>query len=151
MKALAQAIHTALRDDSAATVGIRALLAQAATPWGVYHGHFPESPNLKSGKSYVTWYYLPSSTIKSGDSDVRLREQPFCLTAWSENIDTVNDIHKRARFVLEHLKGVTLPTVDVQLSEIIFENAMQDLFDDDFKAYYRPEHYRAYYREDINV
>ncbi len=148
MKELTQSIHKALRDDSVATVGLRALLAHAATPWGVYRAYLPEQPDF-SAKNYVTWYLLAASGITSPSVDALIRQQVFSVTAWSKDPDTVTDIHHRVRSVLENLRAVTLPTANCALHQIKWEGAGPELFDADFRVYYRAETYRAYYREDI--
>lgn len=152
MKALKQAVHTALRDDSTATIGLRALLmpTAAATPYGVYYGHFPEVPSFKS-QSYLTWLYITTVSPGIQHSDERFREQVFSLTAWSMNPDTVEDVLRRARRVLENLKGVTRPSTDVELHQILFEHGGPDLFDQKYQVYYRAEQYRAWFREDITT
>lgn len=148
MKDLKEAIHTALRDDSAATVGLRALLGHAATPFGVYQHHLPEEPDFAT-KSYLTWLMVGGTGGDAHGEDMRLREAVFSVTVWSQNPDTVEDALMRARLRLENLRGVTLPDDNIQLLQIKFEGHNADLFDDDFKAYYRVESYRAWYREDI--
>ena len=153
MKQLKLAIHTALRDDMDALVGLRALLGQSsATPYGVYQGHWQGVPNFKNAagpQSYLTWLFLQGQSTGTVLTDLRLREQLFAVTAWSENSDTMEDILRRARFVLEGMARVTQPTFDVELHQIRHEGSGPDLFDDRFKVYYRSEHFRAYYREDM--
>jgi hypothetical protein len=150
MKLLKQAIHQALRDDSATTIGLRTLLGHAATPWGVYQAYFPEVPAFGT-KHYVTWNFLSGSTTLSQSSDMRLREIIFSVTAWSESMDTLETIQARVRHILENLKKVTVPTSEAELHQILHEGAGPDLFDDEKKAYYRAETYRAFYREDITT
>ena len=148
MKALKEAVHAALRDDSTATVGLRDLLVQTVTPYGVYEANFPEQPNFKS-KSYLTWQMIARVTTSSQLSDLRLREQTFAVTAYSTSPDTVDNILRRAVFVLENTKAVTLPTSDVVLDRILHEDSGPDLFNDKFSIYFRAENFRAFYREDI--
>jgi hypothetical protein len=148
MNTLKQAIHTTLRDDADATVGLRALLGAAATPYGVYFTHLPETPDFPS-HSYLTWYFISEQTTSAPDSDAKLREQVFSVTAWSKDPDTVDDVLKRARWLLENRKRVTSPTSEVELHAIKAEQTGPSLYDDRFMVYYRADQYRAYYREDV--
>lgn len=153
MKALKKAIHVALRDDSDATVGLRTLLGQSATaPYGVYEGRWQGVPNFKNAagpQSYLTWLFLRGMETGTVQTDLQLREQMFAVTAWSENTDTVEAILARARYVLQGRRAVAQPTVDVELHQIRYEGSGPDLFDDKWKVYYRAEHFRAYFREDL--
>lgn len=153
MKLLKLAIHTALRDDNDPVVGMRTLLGQSTTtPYGVYQGRWQGPPNFKNAngpQAYLTWLFLQGTSTGTVQSDLRLREQVFAVTAWSENSDNLEDILRRARFVLEGMGRTSLPTNDVELHQIRHEGCGPDLFDDKFKVYYRAEHFRAYYREDI--
>lgn len=148
MKALREAIHKALRDDSAATVGLRALLGHATTPFGVYYHFFPETPDF-TNLSYLTYYFLAGVAGESHDVDAYLREHVFAVTAWSEDMDKMEDILMRVRNVIENMRKLTLPTATIGLHSIKWESASADLFDQDDQVYHRTEQYRAFYREDI--
>jgi hypothetical protein len=155
MKALKTAIHTALRDDADANVGIRALLGQAnVTPYGVYQGRWVGTPNFKNGnnlQAYLTWVLTPGVSTGTMASDLATYERTFAVTAWSGTSDNMEDILQRARFVLEGLKRVTLPTVDIELHQIRHESSGPDLLDDKWNVFYRTEHFRAYYREKVTT
>lgn len=150
MKALKQSVHTAMRDDSVATVGLRTLLGHAATPFGVYYHFLPEAPDFTSSKHYVTWNFLSGSPIESSDSDAYLRQVVFEVRAYSSDPDKVEDILLRVRAVLENLRRVTVPTSDIQLHDIKWDGMGPDLFDPDFLVYLRSEQYRSFYREDLS-
>jgi len=151
MKLLAQAIHTALRDDTVATIGMRALLGFSATPWGVFQEHFPDIPDF-GNNGMLTWQFVSASEAGgSGLSDMKLRQQVFRVTAWSVNPDVVFDILKRAMFLLDNMRGVTKPTSDVDLHQIRYESSGPTLYDDKHKVYYRADTFRAYFRELITV
>lgn len=148
MKQLKQCVHTALRDDSVATVGLRALLAHAATPWGVYERYLPEQPDF-STKHYLTWNVVSGSAGESAEVDAYLREVVFDVIAWSEDPDLVDDIHMRVRSVLENMRKITQPTSGCAVHQIKWEGHGPNLFDPQYQVYSRAEQYRIWYREDI--
>ena len=148
MKLLKQAIHTALRDDSVATVGLRALLGHAALPFGVYYHFLPEQPDF-STSHWLTWHLLTGSPVAAPESSAYLRETTFDVTAWSEDPDKVEDILLRVRAVLENARKVTRPTSECDLHAIKWEGHGPDLFDPKFQVYFRSENYRAFHREDV--
>lgn len=150
MKLLKQAIHTALRDDSVATIGMRTLLAHAATPWGVYEAFLPEQPDFSS-RTYLTWKIISGSAVCAPLSDAYLREAVFEITVWGSDMDKVDDALVRARSVLENLRRVTLPTSGIALHSLKWEGNGPDRFDPDYQVYSRSEQYRAFYREDVTA
>lgn len=151
MKAVKQMVHTALRDDAT----LRTLGAHAATPYGVYEAHFPEPPNFSSGataRAYVTWQFLggPAEDVDvQGDPSMRRRHLVVSITVWSISPDTIEDMHARIRRLLVGMRGVTLPSSGAEVHGIAFQDAGPDLFDNDFKVYFRAETYRVSFREDV--
>lgn len=149
MLALAQAIHSLFQGDSTPTIGLQTIIGKAAPNYGVYRGHFPEIPNFK-GSDLLTWEFLALTVDASRQSDMRLRQHLFAVTAWSPALDNIENIHHRVRYLCEGQRW-TAPTADCQLIKIHFDSAGPNLWDDEFQVHYRAEHYRAYYREDITV
>lgn len=152
MKVLKEMVHKAMRDDAT----LRTLLAHAATPYGVYEGHFPTTPDFSAAagaaRSYVTWMFIGGGGDGSTNGpEMRLGEKVFTVTAWSANPDTVESAHKRIRRLLTDLYGCTLPTTDANVTGLKPEPGGYgpDLFDDEAKAYFRSETYRVWYREDV--
>lgn len=151
MEKIKLAVHTALRDDSVTTVGLRTLLGHAAAPFGVYYHHFPESPDF-STLSYLTWFIINrlSSDTHSG-IDIRMRELVITVTAWSEDSDTRDQVLRRVENVLHNKRRVTNPTSESELHDIQFDGAGPDLFDTDYQVHYRSENYHVWYRDDVTV
>jgi len=155
MKVIKTMVHTALRDDAA----MRLLLAHTATPFGVYNDHFPAIPDFTAAagaaRSYITWALLPGGPTEpqAHGVEMRLYERVFSVTAWSSSPDTVEDIHRRARRILIDCHAVTLPTSEAAVTALKQESGGigPDLFDDEYKVYFRAESYRVKYREDITV
>jgi len=152
VKVLKTMVHTALRDDAS----LRTTLGHAATPYGVYEGHFPAIPDFTAAagaaRSYVTWMFLGGAGDGTTNGpEMRLGEKVFSITAWSASPDTVEDAHKRIRRLLIDLKGCTLPTADAHVTGLKQEpgGIGPDLFDDEAKVYFRAETYRVWYREEI--
>ncbi len=152
MKVLKTMVHTAMRDDTA----LRTTLAHTATPYGVYEGHFPAIPDFSAAagaaRSYVTWQFLGGAGDGTTNGpEMRLGEKVFSVTVWSSSPDTVEDAHRRIRRILIDLKACTLPTTDAAVNGLKQEpgGIGPDLFDDEYKAYFRSETYRVWYREDI--
>ena len=151
MEKLKEAVYTALRDDSTATVGLRTLLGHAATPYGVYFAYLPEKPDFSS-KHYLTYMLLAQAAEPGvGGTDMRLRQAVFSVTAWSSSDITKEQILRRIENVLEQMRKVTKPTSQCELHDLRFESSGPDLFDDEFKVHHRSVQYRAYYRDDITT
>lgn len=150
MEKIKQAIYTALRDDSTATVGLRTLLgSHTATPYGVYFGRSPVTADYSS-KSYLTYSFLSGDgDMGSSDSSCERRSGIFQITAWSESNTTMERILRRVSNVLHRKNKVTNPTSESQLVDIQLASQGPDLFDDDAKVYYRSDQYRVWWRDDI--
>ncbi len=148
MKVLKTMVHTALRDDAS----LRTILGHAATPYGVYEGHFPAVPDFTGGAagaatSYVTWMFIGGAGDASTNGpEMRLSEKVFSVTVWSANPDTVESAHRRIRRLLIDGYGCTLPTADAAVFGIKQElgGLGPDLFDDEAKVYFRAESYRVW-------
>ena len=149
-----EAVWTAMKDDgiSATASSIRALLefstTSAKTPFGVYYHSFPMTPDFKA-HSYITYYFIGGSGGQGYLTDARLREVVLSVTAWSEQAVRVDRILRRVEMLLHECRHVSKPTSQSALHDIRWDSAGPDLFDDDYKVYYRAEQYRIWYRDDI--
>ena len=148
MNEIRKAIHTALRDDDEALVGIRALLGHSTDPFGVNYHHLPDKLDF-STLSFLTWFFL-SATPQDDNTgfDVNTKSLILSVTAWSRLPDTVATVLKRVDSTLVDLRRVTIPTTDEELHGIKNAGSGPDLFDNDYKAYYRRDTYQVWYRQD---
>ncbi len=152
MDVVKEMIYKALRDDSAATVGIRALLSQAATPYGVYHANLPDNVDFTSNKKYIVYFQGPSDydkTYPRHNLATVVKEETYQITAWGGNATTSNDkILDRVKHLLEGKHKTTNPTTDAEVYQIRCEWEGPDLWDDDYKTYYKSTRYRVWVRDD---
>lgn len=151
MNGLRQMIHTALRDDSQATVGLRAVLGHAATPYGVYESLPPAAPDYKDNKALLVWDLLggPSDDAAHG-VEMRLRKQVLSVTIWCPIRDTIETAHARVRRVLEDRHKVTYEPTDADVHQLKHREAGPYLWDAAASVHGRAELYDIPYREVVS-
>lgn len=125
---LQQWLYTTLRDDSTATIGLRALLGKSATPYGIYRQWPPENPVFP----LVTYALV---TMNENAGSIAARDLWFNLTAWGTNCDVVAE---RIRVLLRHAKPVTS---DYSVKLIAFDQMVTAGFSDELKCDYRQDRY----------
>lgn len=153
MESIGQAIYTALRDDSEATNGIRALLGNTGTtPYNVYHSHLPDNIdfNQSSGAHSFITYFLVSSVSDNSvhGADGRLVEEVYNITVYSRTLSTLESVHRRIKLRLHDMRNITAPSSQARIHQVRFENEIATQWDDDFKVFFRPAFYRVWGRDD---
>lgn len=153
MEEVSKALYTALRDDSEANVGIRALLGNTTTtPYNVYHAFLPEAIDFSQSsgnKGFITYQFIsgtPDITQHSRAS--MLSEDIYQFIAYHRNLSTVEDIHRRIKKVLQQKRKVTDPTTQAVIHEIKLDSEGPSTFDNAFKVWFQSKFYRVWVRDD---
>lgn len=150
MQKILEAIHTAMRDDTVATVGLRTLLGHTTAPFGVFHKEFPEDVSFKEDKSIVIWGVLSPDAEDDSDETIDMEQVVIEVTAWATNNTKKEQVLRRVKRVLKNARLVTLPTEEQEMHQIKYEGGGPDLFDDDKRINGRTDSYRIYYRDDFD-
>lgn len=152
MEQVAQSIYQAMRDDSAATVGLRALLGNTTTtPYNVYHAFLPAGIDFSSttAQSYITYQLISSvADIEQHSKGGRIMVETWQITAYAHTRTKVDSIHRRIRHRLDALHNVTLPTSQAVLHQIRFESLGPHTWDDAYKVFFQEATYRSWGRDD---
>ena len=153
MEKVNEAIYKALRDDSEASVGIRALLGNTTTtPFNVFHSFLPESVDFSpsaGAQGFITYQFISGTPDLEQQSEAsRLVEEVYQVTAYHRNLSIVEDIQRRVKRRLMRKRGVTDPTSQALISQIKLDNEEPPTFDDVFKVWFRTTFYRAWIRDD---
>ena len=153
MEKVSQALYQALRDDSEATVGIRALLGNTTTsPYNVYHAFIPEAIDLKTAAGNVGFitYNLISSVAETdiGAPAVRLFQELYDFTVYHRLLTTVEAVHQRIKRRLISNRGVTQPTTLAAIYNLKLERLGPHRWDENFNVYFQVASYRAWVRDD---
>lgn len=153
MEAVNQAIYKALRDDSEATVGIRALLGNTTTtPFNVFHSFLPESVDFSpssGSQGFITYQFVSGTPDLSSQSEaLRLIEEVYQVTAYHRSLSVVEDIQRRVKKRLMRKKGVTDPSSQALISQLKLDSEGPPTFDDVFKVWFKLSLYRAWIRDD---
>lgn len=153
MEKIDESIYKALRDDSTASVGIRALLGNTATsPYNVYHAFLPDDVDFQTASGQVGFlvYHRISSVpdIEQHNPSGLTMVMLYQISAYARSLPTVESVLRRVRWRLDHLRGVTLPTTLAALHQIKLDSAGPTRFDDAFKVFFRNDMYRVWGRDD---
>ena len=153
MEKVNEALYKALRDDSEATVGIRVLLGNTSTtPYNVHHAFLPEKVDFSpstGAQGFITYQFVSGTPDNSNMSTAsRLIEEVYQFTAYHRNLSVVEDIQRRIKKRLQNKKGITDPTSQAQLYEVLLDSESPPTFDDAFKVWFQTKFYRAWVRDD---
>lgn len=153
MEKVNESIYKALRDDSEATVGIRALLGNTTTtPYNVYHAFMPENVDFSpstGAQGFITYQFVSGTPDPDNHSEAsRLSEDVYQITVYHRNQSIVEDIHRRVKRRLQHKRGVTDPTSQAELVGLKLDSESPPTFDDVFKVWFQTKFYRAWVRDD---
>jgi len=145
-------IYTALRDDSTATIGIRALLGNTtATPYNVYHANLPDPLDFASSKKYITYFQLSGdfdTTYPRNNFSTMPKQETYQITVWGGDTTTSNDkILDRVRYILEGKHKTTNPTSDAKVFSIKCEWESADMWDDDYRIFYKSARFRIWLQD----
>ena len=154
MEQAGQAIYTALRDDSEATNGIRALLGNTTTtPYNVYHADFPTSfdfsPSSGTAQGLITYHMV--SSVRDNEMSrpsIYVFQALYNITVYARALTKVEAVHRRVMLRLHNMRNVTVPTTLAWLHNVKLENEGPNIFDDAFKVHYRAAFYRVWGRDD---
>jgi len=153
MEQVDQAIYKAMRDDSEATVGLRALLGNtSSTPFNVYHAFLPQSIDFSKSDgsdSYITYQFISGVPQNASHSLADMvQEDVYNITVYSRSRPTLESIHRRIKTRLQNKRGVTNPTSEAELIELKLDSESSPQWDDDFKIWFQSKFYRAWVRDD---
>jgi len=137
MATLRETIHGILLTDAQSAVAgsLGVLLGYNAVnkPRCVYFRNPPEKPDFP-----LVTYFSSSQVNILGGVEFNPRTIIFTFTAWGNNFEAVLE---RIFNLLQKKKELT-PS-DYSCKAILFDVSGPDMFDDDFKIYYRAENYRV--------
>lgn len=153
MEKVGQAIYTAMRDDSEATNGIRALLGNTTTsPYNVFHAQFPDEFDFSASggaKGLITYHFVSASyDTDMGTAAVKTFQAVYNVSAYARALSTVESVHRRVKLRLDRMRNVTVPTSQAWIHQIKLESEGPNLFDDAFQVWRRTAIYRAWCRDD---
>ena len=153
MEEAEKAIYQALRDDSEATNGLRALLGNTTTsPYNVYYAFLPENVDFSAAggsKAFVTVLLASSvADLESRSPAARLMQDVYQITAYARELSKVRSIQRRIRWRLDNLRGITLPTTIDQFHNVALETYSADRYDDKFDCRWQMAEYRVWRRDD---
>ena len=152
MDVIEEMLHVALRDDSTATVGIRALLGHVATPYGVYHSNdLPDNLDFTGGKKYISHFQLTGDYDMSyprGNFSTMPKQETYQISVYGGKGTTSNDkILARIRYRLEGKNKTTNPTADAKVFDIRCEWEGPELYDEDYKEFYKQSRFRVWLQD----
>lgn len=152
MDVIKQMIYTALRDDTTATVGLRALLGHSSTPYGVYKEYSLQSFDFTNSKKYITLSNLtglPDISLPRHNYSTVFKEETYQIIAWGGDATTSNDkILDRVKYVLEGKRKTTNPTSNAKVFSIKCEFEGPDLFHEDYKIFYKSARFRIWLQDE---
>lgn len=153
MDAISAALYQALRDDSEAVVGLRALLGNtAATPYNVYHSILPETFDFSksTGDKGAVTYFLVSDTPDpdAGSTNTRLMQAVYNVQGYHVNLATLDTVMRRIKWRLQDMRGITLPNSLGELHRVRLSSEVGERYDAKFMVWWRTAVYRVWYRDD---
>lgn len=153
MEKIAEALYKALRDDSEAIVGMRALLGNTTTtPYNMYHAYIPESVDFTTvtgSQSFMIYQFVsgtPDQSIHGRDG--LAGEELYSFRVYSRSLSTLESICRRIRLRLQGKRDVTDPTTQAVILDVKMDSEGPTIWDDDFKVYGRTVYYRVWMRDD---
>ena len=155
MDVIKKMIVSALQADDQATVGLRALLSQATTPYGIYHAILPTTVSFASSKKYITYFQLTTNLDLSYprvNMSTVPKQETYQITVWGGDTTTSNDkILARVRWILDGKRKVTNPTADASVYDIKLEWEGPDMWDEDLKIWTKSSRFRVWLGDNSNV
>lgn len=154
MDVIKSMLYTVMRDDTTATIGLRALLSQSTTPYGIYHANLPDNVNFASSKKYITYYQLTGefdTSYPRNNYTTMPKQETYQITVWGGDTTTSNEkILNRIKYLLDGKHKTTNPTSDADVFMIKCEWESEDLWDNDYRIFYKSARYRVWLN-DINI
>ena len=154
MEEAQKAIYQAIRDDSAASIGVRALLGNTTTtPYNVYYAFLPValefSPASGTKQGFVVVLLISSvADLSAGKADTRLMQDVYQVSVYARDLSKVREVHSRIRWRLEGKRGLTDPTTDDVIHKIALESIGPDRYDDAYECRWQTAIYRVWRRDD---
>ena len=153
MEKIAEALYKALRDDSEAAVGMRALLGNTTTsPYNVYHAFLPEAVDFVTAagtQSFIVYQFIsgiPDQTIHGRDG--LAGQELYSFRVYSRSLSTLESICRRIRLRLQGKRSVTDPTTQAVIQSVKMDSEGPTIWDDEFKVFGRTVYYRVWMRDD---
>lgn len=147
-----QAFYKTLRDDTEATVGLRALLGSpSANPYNVYHAYLPEALDFSpagGAQSFLTYLRVSSRGDIEHPRPVQTVQSLYDVTGYSRSRATLNSIMERVKLRLHRMRNVTAASSQVVIHQVLFESEGSDRFDEAFNCHWRVATYRMRFRDD---
>jgi len=149
---IAESLYKALRDDSEATVGIRALLGNTTTtPYNVYHVSIPAAVDFVTAtgsQSFIVYQFVSGTPDQSFHGrDGLAGQELYSFRVYSRTLSTLESVCRRMRLRLRK-KYVTDPTTQAVILEIKMDSEGATIWDDEFKVWGRTVYYRVWMRDD---
>lgn len=146
MELVSQAIYTALRDDSEATNGLRALLGNtSATPYNMFHAFVPASFQYDGGKSCLTYQFVSGTPdLNTHPTAGRTVQEVYRVNVYSRSILTVERAHKRVKWRLQGARSVTQPSSESIISKLALDFMAPTRYDEAWNVFWQTADYRAW-------
>lgn len=149
----AQALYETLRDDSEATVGIRALLGNTtATPYNVHHAFLPEAIDFSAAggtKAFIVYQFISGTPDNTSHNRAALLSQEvYSVTVYARSLAKIIAVHKRVKLLLHDKRSVTDPSSGVVIFRMALDAQNPPRFDDAFETWFQSAFYRAWVRDD---
>lgn len=153
MEKIAEALYKALRDDSEATVGIRALLGNTTTaPYNVYHASPPEALDFVTStttQSFIIYQFVSGTPdLSIHGKDGLAGQEIYSFRVYSRSLTTLESICRRIRIRLQGKRYVVNPTTQSVIQNVKMDSEGPTTWDDEFKVFGRTVYYRVWMRDD---
>jgi len=151
MDVIKSMIYKVIRDDAVATIGIRALLGQTVSPYGVYHANLPDNFDFSSSKKYITYYQLTGefdTSMPRNNFSTIAKQETYQITVWGgDNTNSCDKILDRVRCLLEGKHKTTNPTTAAMVFNIKCEWEGPDQWHDLYKIFHKTARFRVWLQD----
>jgi len=155
MDAVRDMIKNTLQSDSVATVGLRALMNQSTSPYGIHHYNLTvtlaDDLAFSSGKRYITYFQITGvydTSMPRNNFSTMAKQETYQLTVWNGD-DTVScdKLIDRIKYLLEGKHRTTNPTTEAMVFNIKCEWEGPTAWDDDFLIFTKSVRFRVWIQD----
>jgi hypothetical protein len=151
MDVIKEMLFEVMRDDSVTTVGLRDLLSQTVSPYGVYHANLPDNLVFTSGKKCITYFQLTGeydTSMPRHNYSTMAKQETYQITVWGGDATTSNDkILSRIIYLLEGKHKTTDPTTEAMVFSIKCEWEGPDQYDTDYRIFHKSARFRVWLQD----
>jgi len=151
MDVIKEMIYKVMRDDSEASVGLRALLDQTSTPYGIYKADLPDNMDFSAGVKCVTMFQLTGefdTSMPRENFSTVAKQETYQITAWGgDALVSCDKILDRVRYLLEGKHKTTDPTTNAAVFSIKCEWEGPDQRDIDYRVNHKSARFRVWLQD----